>query len=142
MRWRTGPRLPFGLSQFGAWAGFLVLSVAATAHHAVSVEFDPGRRLTFKGVVTRVDWSNPHVYFYADVQDRDGKSANWAFEAAGPNQLTREGWTRNSLKTGDRVIVVGFPARDGAHVASARLIVAPDGRKMFAGSPFDGGPKP
>ena len=133
--------MPFRLSQFGAWVGFLALSVAATAHHAISVEFDPGQRLTFEGVVTKVEWSNPHVYFYADIKDRDGKPANWAFEAAGPNQLARLGWNRNSLKIGDRIIVVGCPARGGAHVASARTVVEADGRKMFAGSPFDGGPK-
>jgi uncharacterized protein DUF6152 len=112
------------------------------AHHAITVEFDLGQRLTFEGVVTKVEWSNPHVYFYADVKDRGGKSENWAFEAAGPNQLTRLGWTRDSLKIGDRVIVMGFPARGGAHVASARSVVAADGHKMIAGSPFDGGPKP
>jgi len=132
----------FSLNKLGVWAAFAVFSVAATAHHAVSVEFDPGQRVTFEGVVTKVEWSNPHVYFYADIKDRNGKAANWAFEAAGPNQLSRQGWTRDSLKTGDRVIVVGFPARGGAHVAAARSVVAADGRKMFAGSPFDGGPKP
>ena len=134
--------MPFKLSKFGAWASFLVFSVASPAHHAVSVEFDPGQRLTFDGVVTKVDWSNPHVYFYADIKERDGKSANWAFEAAGPNQLARFGWNRNSLKIGDRVIVIACPARGGARVASARSVIAASGRKMTAGSPFDGGPAP
>lgn len=130
------------LSQIGAWAGFLVFSVAATAHHAVSAEFDPGQRLTFEGVVTKVDWSNPHVYFYANIKDPEGKPVNWVFEAAGPNQLTRLGWNRNSLKIGDRVTVFGCPARGGAHVASARSVVAADGRTMAASSPFGGGSKP
>ena len=130
------------LSKFAASTAFLVFAVAATAHHAISVEFDPGQRLTFEGVVTRVEWSNPHVYFYADIKDRDGKSANWAFEAAGPNQLTRLGWNRNSLKIGDRVTVVACPARGGAHVASARSVVAADGHRMPADSPSDGGPTP
>ena len=134
--------MPFRLSKFGVWAGFLVLSAAATAHHAVSVEFDPGQHLTFEGVVTKVEWSNPHVYFYAEIRNRDGKSANWVFEAAGPHQLARLGWSRTSLKTGDRVTVVACPARGGAHVASARSVLAADGRKMIAGSPFDGGPRP
>ncbi|HEY7390785.1 MAG TPA: DUF6152 family protein [Bryobacteraceae bacterium] len=133
--------MQFRVSKFCVWA-VLVFSVSATAHHAISVEFDPGQRLTFAGVVTKVEWSNPHVYFYANIKEQDGKSANWAFEAAGPNQLARQGWNRDSLKIGDRVVVVGFPARGGAHVASARSVVAADGRKMFAGSPFDGGPKP
>ncbi len=132
----------FRVGKFGAWAGLLVFSVAAPAHHAVSVEFDPGQQLTFQGVVTRVEWSNPHVYFYANIKERDGKSANWAFEAAGPNQLGRLGWNRNTLKIGDRVIVLACPARGGARVASARSVVAPDGRKILAGSPFEGAPKP
>ena len=131
----------FGLSKFGLWTGFVVFTFAATAHHAVSVEFDPAQRLTFEGVVTKVEWSNPHVYFYVDIKDRDGKPTNWAFEAAGPNQLVRLGWNRNSLKIGDRVVVVGCPARGGARVVSARSVLAADGHKMIAGSPFDGGPK-
>lgn len=130
----------FNLNNLCGLAGFALLTIAATAHHAVSVEFDSGQRLTFEGVVTKVEWSNPHVYFYADIQDRGGKSANWVFEAAGPNQLARRGWTRDSLKIGDRVVVVGYPARGGAHVASARSVVEANGRKTFAGSPFDGGP--
>jgi len=134
--------MQFSVRKYGLLTVVILLTRTATAHHAVSVEFDPGQRLTFEGVVTKVEWSNPHVYFYADVKDRDGKSASWVFEAAGPNQLTRLGWTRNSLKIGDRVIVVGCPARDGARAASARSVVAADGHKMIAGSPFDGGPKP
>jgi hypothetical protein len=130
-----------GLSKFGALAGFLILG-AASAHHSVSVEFDTGQQMTFAGVVTRVEWTNPHVYFYADIKDRDGRLANWAFEAAGPNQLLRLGWNRSLLKTGDRVTVVGCPARGGAKVASARSVIVADGRKMIAGSPFDGGAKP
>jgi hypothetical protein len=134
--------MQFSLSKAGAYAACVILSVTASAHHSVSVEFDPGQRQTFEGVVTNVEWTNPHVYFYADIKDRDGKTANWAFEAAGPNQLLRLGWSRNLLKIGDRVTVVGCPARGGARVASARSVTVADGRKMFAGSPFDGGPKP
>lgn len=133
--------MPFRFSNAGLWAAFLVFSFAAAAHHAVSVEFDPGQRLTFEGVVTKVEWSNPHVYFYADVKDRDGKAENWAFEAAGPNRLTRLGWNRTSLKRGDRIVIVGFPARDGARVASARSVFAADGHKLLAGSTLDSGPK-
>jgi hypothetical protein len=90
--------------------------------------------------VTRVDWTNPHVYFYADIKRKDGQSVNWAFETAGPNLMTRLGWDRNSLKVGDHVTVVGYPARDGANVASARSVVLSGGHKMFAGSTSDGGP--
>jgi hypothetical protein len=71
----------------------------------------------------------------------DGKTANWACETAGPNTLARQGWSRMSLKIGDQVTVVGYRARDGAYVASAREVVLADGRKVFVGSPYDGAPK-
>ena len=119
-----------------------MLSAPVWCHHSFSAEYDPAQKQTFQGVVTKVEWSNPHVYFYADVKDRDGKPVSWAFETAGPNLLTRLGWSRNSLKIGDRVTVIAYPARDGARVASARSIVTSDGRRMFAGSPYDGGPQP
>ena len=112
------------------------------AHHAFSAEFDAKQPTTFEGVVTKVDWTNPHVYFYATVKEKAGRTATWAFEIAGPNSLTRLGWDRHSLKAGDRVTVVGYPARDGAKVASARSILLANGRKVFAGTPLDGGPQP
>ena len=62
--------MPFNISTSVAWAGFLMLTAAATAHHAISVEFDPARRMTFEGVVTKIEWTNPHIYFYADIKDR------------------------------------------------------------------------
>ena len=134
--------MQFDLRNSGVWACLFVITVTAAAHHAISVEFDPARRVTFEGVVTKIEWTNPHIYFYADIKDQDGRVANWAFEAAGPNQLARLGWSRNTLKIGDRVVVVACPARGGARVASARSVVVADGQKLFAGSPFDGGPKP
>src|SRR5580658_950182 len=110
------------------------------AHHSVSAEFDLSQRITLEGRVTKVEWMNPHVYVYVDV-NADGKTANWACETAGPNTLARQGWSRSSLKIGDRITVVGFKARDGYNVASAREIVLSNGRKVFVGSPYDGGPK-
>jgi hypothetical protein len=93
-----------------------------------------------QGNVTKIEWMNPHVYLYVDVK-AGGKTDNWACETAGPNTLARQGWSRMSLKIGDRVTVVGYRARDGAFVASAREVVLADGRKVFVGSPYDGGPK-
>jgi Family of unknown function (DUF6152) len=119
----------------------ILLGLAGTsiyAHHSVAAEFDLSKRITLQGKVTKIDWTNPHVYLYVDVQS-DGKTANWACETAGPNTLARQGWSRNSLKIGDRITVVGYKARDGAFVASAREIVLSDGRKVFVGSPYDGG---
>jgi len=110
------------------------------AHHSVSAEFDLSKRITLQGRVTKIEWMNPHVYLYVDV-DADGKTANWACETAGPNTLARQGWSRMTLKIGDRVTVVAYKARDGARVASAREVVLADGRRVFVGSPYDGAPK-
>lgn len=110
------------------------------AHHSVGAEFDLSQRITLQGRVTKIEWMNPHVYLYVDV-GHDGKIANWACETAGPNTLARQGWSRKSVRIGDRVTVLGYRARDGAYVASAREVVLADGRKVFVGSPYDGAPK-
>ncbi len=120
--------------------GLLLPGLPSYAHHSVGAEFDLSKRITLQGRVTKIEWMNPHVYLYVDVA-AGGKTANWACETAGPNTLARQGWSRMSLKIGDRVTVVGYRARDGALVASAREVVLADGRKVFVGSPYDGGPK-
>jgi Family of unknown function (DUF6152) len=118
--------------------GLLLLAAAPTfAHHSVSAEFDVNRQITYTGVVTRVEWSNPHIYFYLDVKDASQKVTNWAFEGAGPNTLARMGWLRNTLKVGDRVTVVAFPARDGANVASAQKVTLASGRTVLDGLSAD-----
>jgi|HubBroStandDraft_6_1064221.scaffolds.fasta_scaffold115347_2 hypothetical protein len=120
--------------------GLMVPGTPAFAHHSVSAEFDLSKRITLEGQVTKVEWMNPHVYVYVDVS-ADGKKANWACETAGPNTLARQGWSRSSLKIGDRITVVGYQARDGSKVASAREVVLANGRKVFVGSPYDGAPQ-
>ena len=120
---------------FGLLIGIVL---PAFAHHAVSAEFDVNHQLKFAGVITKVEWSNPHIYFYVDVKEAGEKVANWAFEGAGPNTLARMGWMRDTLKVGDRVTVVGFPARDGARVASAKEITLSNGRKVLAGQAATG----
>jgi uncharacterized protein DUF6152 len=125
---------------FALWIGLALPGTPTYAHHSVGAEFDLSKRITLQGNVTKIDWMNPHVYLYVDVK-AGGKTDNWACETAGPNTLARQGWSRMSLKIGDRVTVVGYRARDGALVASAREVVLADGRKVFVGSPYDGGPK-
>lgn len=109
----------------------LTAAVPLFAHHSVSAEFDVSRQTTYQGVVTRVEWRNPHIYFYIDVKDADQKVTNWAFEGPGPNTLARMGWLRDSLKVGDRVTVVAYPSRDGVAVASPREVMLANRRKIL-----------
>jgi hypothetical protein len=123
-----------------AVAGFLFAALPVFAHHSFAAEYDSNAALTLKGVVTKVEWLNPHAYFYMDVKDDSGKVVNWAIENGPPNMLYRNGWRKDSLKPGDMVTVDGFRAKDGTTTASARLVQLPDGRKVFSGSADDGGP--
>jgi hypothetical protein len=108
----------------------------ALAHHAFSKEFDDTKPVTLEGVVTRIDWENPHVYFYVDVKESDGTVVNWACETRGPSGLARRGWKRDSLKIGDKVVVTGYRARNGAHAADGRQVSLADGRKILAGANY------
>ena len=136
-----GNGMRFRRFRFAVYFGRVALAHSLGAHHSFSAEFDARQPTTFEGGVTKIEWTNPHVYFYADVKGRDGQAVNWAFQTAGPNFLTRLGWDRNSLRAGDHVTVVGYPARGGANVASARSVVLSGERKIFTGSAVDGGPQ-
>jgi len=130
-------------TKLALWS-FLAVALAVTpllAHHSFSAEFDGTKPIQLKGVVTRIEWANPHVYFYIDVKGADGKVENWGCETAGPGGLLRRGWKRDSLKVGDEVTVNGYRAKDGSRLADARHITLPDGRRIFGGTPGDGGPE-
>ena len=109
---------------------FLAAGLPLLAHHAFSNEFDESKPITLEGVVTRVDWENPHVHFYVDVSQSDGTVVNWACETGGPNRLAKRGWTRDSLKPGDKVIVHGFPAKDASHAADGRKVTFANGQTI------------
>lgn len=117
-----------------AAAGLMVSALPVYAHHSFAAEYDASKPVEVKGTVTKVEWTNPHARFYVDVKDPDGKVTNWNFELASPNVLTRNGWTRHSLKEGDVVTVSGSRAKDGENLANARTVILADGRKVFAGS--------
>jgi hypothetical protein len=114
-------------------------TVAVEAHHSFDAEFDRNKPVTLTGVVTRVDWLNPHAHVFVDVKDETGKTVNWNFELAGPNGLMRRGWRRDSLKPGETVTVAGYLAKNAPHVGNASSITTSTGRKMFAGSSAEGG---
>jgi hypothetical protein len=107
---------------------FLAAGLPLLAHHAFSNEFDESKPITLEGVVTRVDWENPH--FYVDVSQSDGTVVNWACETGGPNRLAKKGWTRDSLKPGDKVTVHGFPAKDASHAADGRKVTFANGQTI------------
>ncbi|HTW63036.1 MAG TPA: DUF6152 family protein [Bryobacteraceae bacterium] len=115
-------------------------SVPLIAHHSFSAEFDVKQPITLKGTVTKVEWTNPHVWIYIDVMNDDGTIAHWQCENGAPNALSRMGWTRHSLQAGDKVTIEGFRAKNNALTANARQVILPDGRKVFSGSAEDGGP--
>ena len=112
-----------------------MLITPVMAHHSFSAEYDGKKPVTLKGTVTKVDWMNPHVYFYLDVEDDAGNVANWALEMGPPNGLQRSGWTRNTMKVGDVVVVEGTLAKDGAKQANARSVtLASTGKRLGAAS--------
>jgi hypothetical protein len=114
----------------------MVLLFASTpilAHHGFVVEFDEKKPVTLAGVVTKMEFMNPHIYFYVDVKNKDGKVVNWALEGGPPNVLYRQGWRKDTVKAGDQVTVKGFRARDGSNLASCSTIIFADGREISAG---------
>lgn len=99
-----------------------ILVVAAHAHHSFRAQYDSAKTIDVTGYVTKIDWMNPHVYFYIDVVNEDGKTESWAFEMGPPHMLESRGWKRNSMAIGDELEVSGTRARDGSLTANARTV--------------------
>ena len=112
----------------------LVAAVPVAAHHSFAAEYDHDKPLKLTGAVTRVEWMNPHAYFYIDVKDEKGQTTNWGLEMGSPNGLMRQGWTRNSMKIGDVVTVEGSAAKDGSNIGNARSVTLSGGQRLFAAS--------
>jgi Family of unknown function (DUF6152) len=115
-------------------------TASVMAHHAFAAEFDANKPVEFTGVVTRMEWVNPHVWIHLDVKTPKGATEPWAFEAGTPNVLFRRGFTKESLKPGTVVKVDGYQAKDGTHRANGRDLTFADGRKLFLGSSGTGAP--
>jgi hypothetical protein len=105
-----------------ATALLLGAATALQAHHSFAAQYDSNKPVTMSGVVTKVEWTNPHVYIYVDVTDAASKVSNWAFEMGPPHMLQKAGWKRNALKIGEEVAVDGWLARDGSNSANARRV--------------------
>ena len=130
-----------------AWSGAFAVSVALflgglslEAHHSFAAQYDSNEPITVEGQITEVQWRNPHIYLFVDVEDESGAVENWAIEGGTPNNLFRRGWRKDDLKIGDSVRVEGFRARDGSNLINGRNVTMPDGRRVYGGSANDGGP--
>lgn len=131
-------RVKFGVLLAGL--GLLTGAVPLLAHHSFAAEYDAKKPIKISGVVTKMEWMNPHARFYVDVKGPDGKVVNWNFELGAIPVLLKQGWRRDSLKQGDQITVEGSLAKDGSNSANARSVVLSDGRRVFAGSSGGNGP--
>jgi hypothetical protein len=136
------PQKPSAIAASIALVAALAVCVPpAVAHHAFSAEFDATKPVTLRGTVSRVEWVNPHAWIHISVVTR-GKADEWMIEGGTPNALFRRGITRDSLKPGTEIVVVGYQAKDGSNRANGRDLTLADGRKLFLGSSGTGAPPP
>jgi hypothetical protein len=123
----------------------ILVSVAAAgqvaAHHSFAAEFDASKAIRLTGTLMKVEWTNPHTYFYIDVKDEAGNLVRWGCESGAPGALSRRGFKRGDLKLGDMIIVDGYRAKNGANLMDARRVTLPDGRIVSGASAGDGGPQ-
>ena len=115
-------------------------TVALAAHHSFAAEFDDTKPIKMTGTIAKVEWTNPHIWFYLDVKNADGTTTTWGFAGGAPGQLMRRGIVKDQLKLGETVVVEGFRAKDGSNNASGGRITFPDGRNVLTAGPQDTAP--
>src|SRR5688572_4539622 len=126
---------------FGVAVVLVASAPAIRAHHSFAAEYDGNKPVKVSGTVTKVEWTNPHIWFYVSVKDEQGRVTSWGFSGGPPGVLQRRGISREALKVGDEVVVEGFRARDGSNNASGGRVTFPDGRSVFTASNEDKAPR-
>jgi hypothetical protein len=121
--------------------GLSSASAQLVAHHSFAAEFDASKAIRITGTLTKVEWTNPHIYFYLDAKDEQGNPVRWTCESGAPGALSRRGFKRGDLKLGDTIVVDGYRAKNGANLVDARRVTLPDGRIVSGASAGDGGPQ-
>jgi hypothetical protein len=115
-------------------------SAQLVAHHSFAAEFDASKAVRITGTLTKVEWTNPHIYFYLDAKDEQGNPVRWTCESGAPGALSRRGFKRGDLKLGDTIVVDGYRAKNGSNLMDARRVTLADGRIVSGASAGDGGP--
>jgi hypothetical protein len=129
------------------WVTLLIAGISLAggtplmAHHSFAAEFDATKAIRLTGALAKIEWTNPHSYFYIDVKDESGNAVRWGCEAGSPGALSRRGFKRGDIKLGDTIVVDGYRAKDGSNLIDARRVTLPDGRIVSGGSAGDGGPE-
>lgn len=116
-------------------------SAPLVAHHSFAAEFDATKAIRVTGTLTKVEWTNPHIYFYLDAKDEQGNPVRWTCESGAPGALSRRGFKRGDLKLGDTIVVDGYRAKNGSNLMDARRVTLADGRIVSGASAGDGGPQ-
>jgi hypothetical protein len=123
-----------GIAALVITVAVLASGLSVAAHHSFAAQYDSTKPITLKGGITRIEWANPHIYFYLDVADTGGATVHWAIEGGAPSTLYRAGWRKDSAKVGDVVTVDGFLARDGSKLVNMQRALLADGRNLFVGN--------